>query len=182
MEEVETAEAFITGSGEEIRSLSPRVVSELLQGYTSGTFLQSRFFLMRSHFLVLLIASTLPLLACSSESPVAPSPPAGSPDIALSPTSMGLCYPRCPASSRGRFNIDYVTITNSGTGALSWRSSSNSSWLKRFPISGGAPSTVHVRVDGTGMARGQSYKGEITFTVVDHADKTAVLAVTMYVP
>lgn len=136
---------------------------------------------MRSHALALLVAVILPLLACSAESPVAPTAPAGSPEISLSATSMSLCYPRCPASSRGIFNIGYVTITNSGTGALRWYSSSNKSWLKSFGT-GRAPSTVEVRVDGTGMAQGQSYKGEITFTAVDHLDKTATLAVTMRVP
>lgn len=134
---------------------------------------------MRSHCLALLVASALSLMACSSESPVAP--PAGSPDIALSPTSLGLCYPRCAASSRGIFNIGYVTVSNSGTGTLTWSASRNRPWL-HYSRKFGDPSTVEVRVDGTGMATGQDYDGEITFTVVDHPDKTAVLKVYMWVP
>lgn len=171
----------------------------IIQGCTSCSLLHSRCCIMRSHFLAVLVASAFSLLACSSDVPVAPSPPPSppettspgptspgptspeptpSPGIALDPTSKWLCSPPRPGSTRNCPGSVYVTITNTDTGALVWRAQSNKSWLKISSTSGSAPSTVIVSVDGTGMLR-RRYWGAITFTAVDHPNETAVLSVTM---
>ncbi|HQZ96551.1 MAG TPA: hypothetical protein PLP21_09550 [Pyrinomonadaceae bacterium] len=56
-----------------------------------------------------------------------------------------------------------VTITNSGSGTLSWNASADQEWIKLGSQSGTAPSNLDVRVDPTGLAIG-TYSGKITIT------------------
>lgn len=55
------------------------------------------------------------------------------------------------------------TVSNSGTGALSWSASESLSWLSLSSTEGNAPATVAVSVNIDGLSVGE-HKGEITVT------------------
>src|SRR5207253_2212713 len=59
-----------------------------------------------------------------------------------------------------------LTISNSGTGTLTWTASSNAAWLTLSPTSGTAPSSTTVSVNTAGLAAG-TYNGAITITAFD---------------
>lgn len=117
--------------------------------------------------LALAAISTMALVACSSGTPTSPTAvsltlTATAPTIALTvPYYLrSLCYPARAYSTRGCPSGGSVTISNSGGGTLNWTSSSSATWLRRYPRSGTAPSTMKVWVDGTGLPRG-TYDGRI---------------------
>lgn len=56
-----------------------------------------------------------------------------------------------------------ISITNSGSGTLSWAATKNSSWLNINPASGTGTGTLSVSVDATGMTAG-TYSTPITIT------------------
>jgi hypothetical protein len=110
------------------------------------------------------LATTLVTASCSSDAPTSPSAVprslmAAAPTIALSSTHAYLCYPDRPASTRSCHPVTYVTISNTGGGTLNWTStkSANASWLRRAPNYGTAPSTMKIRVDGTGLPKAYYY-------------------------
>lgn len=118
-------------------------------------------------FYRLALASTMVLAACSSDTPT--SPTASSQALAVAaPTIViwtpyyirSLCYPARLYSVRGCPSAGTVTISNGGGGTLNWTSSKSATWLRRFPVSGTAPSSMRVWVDGTGLPPG-SYSGQI---------------------
>lgn len=105
--------------------------------------------------------------ACSAEPPTDPttSPQAltvAAPTISVSMPYYfrSLCYPAIAYSSRGCPSGGTVTITNSGGGTLTWTSSRNVTWLRRSPVSGTAPTSVKIWVDGAALAPG-TYDGWI---------------------
>ncbi len=113
----------------------------------------------------LAVASTVVLAACSSDTPTSPPTAsqtltAASPAIGLMPTSLRLCYPGGGGSTRVCYSSGFLSIRNTGGGALDWTATKSSTWLKISPKSGTAPSTMKVSVDGTGLLRG-SYYGRI---------------------
>jgi hypothetical protein len=109
-------------------------------------------------------------------------PQTAAPTIALQYSSAwaypGLCYPARPASTRGCPSGGYVPISNTGGGTLNWTSTKSATWLRRSPISGTAPSTMRVWVDGTGLPPG-NYHGSITVWATGATNSPQTLSVTM---
>jgi hypothetical protein len=113
----------------------------------------------------LVLASTLVAASCSDSLTGPASAPqaltAAAPTIGLSRTTLRLCYPSRPSSTRACYSSGYVGISNTGGGTLNWTSTKNKTWLRRSPSSGTAPSTMKVSVDGTGVSPGSYYVGYI---------------------
>ena len=109
-------------------------------------------------------------------------PQTAAPTIALQYSSAwaypGLCYPARPASTRGCPSGGYVPISNTGGGTLNWTSTKSATWLRRSPISGTAPSTMRVWVDGTGLPPG-NYHGWIKVWATGATNSPQTLSVTM---
>jgi hypothetical protein len=82
------------------------------------------------------------------------------PTIVLSHTSLRFCIPFSGGYTRACGSRGTLGISNIGGGTLNWTAIKNASWLKRWSRSGTAPSTMVVRVDGTGVPPG-SYVGWI---------------------
>ena len=108
----------------------------------------------------LVVAGTVVIAACSPDTPT--DPPMGpqslkaEPTIGFGPMRFDLCYPArrsCPSGGE-------LSVVNNGGGRLDWTAAKNAPWLKRSPRAGTAPSTVSIRVDGTGIPAG-SYDGQI---------------------
>jgi hypothetical protein len=115
---------------------------------------------------LILVAGTA-LAGCSSDpttSPLAPTQAltAAAPTIAVTVPYYfrSLCYPARAYSTRGCPSGGTVTITNSGGGTLTWTSSRNVTWLRRSLVSGTAPSTVRIWVDGAALPPG-TYDGQV---------------------
>jgi hypothetical protein len=107
------------------------------------------------------LTSAILSASCFSTPTGPPSAPqaltTAAPTIALSRTTLGLCYPDYATSTRHCGSGGSVTISNSGGGTLNWTSTKSRPWLRRSPFAGTAPSTMKVRVDGTGVAPGMYY-------------------------
>jgi len=112
------------------------------------------------------VASTLVIAACSSDAPTSPTmvsqnqtAAAVAPAIAIqvSPLLRNLCYPARAYSVRGCPSGASVSISNSGGGTLNWTTTKSATWLRRSPISGTAPSTLKIWVDGAGLPPGEYY-------------------------
>ncbi|MEK7401856.1 MAG: BACON domain-containing carbohydrate-binding protein [Gemmatimonadota bacterium] len=71
-----------------------------------------------------------------------------------------------------------VTVSNSGGGTLSWTASDDASWLTVAPTSGGAPSTITVSVNTTGLAAG-TYTGTITVSATGASNTPRTIGVTL---
>jgi hypothetical protein len=119
------------------------------------------------HFgrVALAISSTVVIAACSSDMPTGPGTAlqgltTAAPTIGLGGTTLRLCYPDRPSSTRACHPTGYVTISNTGGGTLNWTSTKHGTWLRRSPRYGTAPSTMKVRVDGTDLPAG-TYYGQI---------------------
>jgi hypothetical protein len=114
----------------------------------------------------LALASSIMLVACSSDTPTSPTAAsralvATAPTIALSQTTFHFCYP-LGGGTRVCRTSGSLSITNSGGGTLNWTSSKSATWIRRSPFSGTAPSSVKVWVDPTGLIRGRTYIGSLT--------------------
>ena len=70
-----------------------------------------------------------------------------------------------------------VSITNTGTGTLSFTASSDSAWLTASPTSGSAPQSLQIGVLNTALAAG-SYTGHISVTAVGALNSPATITVT----
>jgi len=110
---------------------------------------------------------TVAVAACSSDAATSPTTAAqnltaADPTIAIqaSPLLSMLCYPARYYSVRGCASGAWATISNTGGGTLAWTSSKTATWLRRSPVSGTAPSSMKIWVDGTGLPPG-SYSGQI---------------------
>jgi hypothetical protein len=73
-----------------------------------------------------------------------------------------------------------ISITNSGTGVLSWSATADSSWITMSATSGSAPSSTSVSPNETGLAAG-SYSGNITITSPDVGNGPAVIPVSLQI-
>ncbi|HWU86169.1 MAG TPA: M20/M25/M40 family metallo-hydrolase [Kofleriaceae bacterium] len=96
--------------------------------------------------------------------------------ISTTPTSMsfsGTAGGANPASQT-------LTISNSGTGTLTWTASSNAAWLTQSPTSGTAPSSATVSVSTAGLAAG-TYNGAITITAAGASNSPYSVPVTLTV-
>jgi YbbR domain-containing protein len=99
------------------------------------------------------------------------------PAIGLSPTSLtftGAVGGTNPAPKP-------ITISNSGTGTLSWTASDNTPWLALSPASGTNTGTVNASVNLTGLTAG-TYNTAITVTAPDATTKTVPVALTVTAP
>jgi glucose/arabinose dehydrogenase len=95
-----------------------------------------------------------PLSAYVMGVPPGPPPP---PSLAVSPTSLafsGTAGGANPASKT-------LSVTNAGSGALSFTASDNAAWLSVSPGSGSAPATLTAAVNLSGLAAGD-YSATIT--------------------
>jgi Peptidase family M28/Viral BACON domain len=96
--------------------------------------------------------------------------------IATSPTSMsftGLAGGANPASQA-------LTISNAGTGTLTWTATSNAPWLTLSATSGTAPSSVTVSASTAGLAAG-TLNGTITITAAGATNSPFSVPVTLTV-
>jgi hypothetical protein len=135
----------------------------------------------------LAVASALVIAACSSGSPT--SPGAASLSLIAAPTitvqksivwaRYGLCYPAIVTSTRGCPSTGSLYISNTGGGILTWTSSKNATWIKRSQVTGTAPSTVKVWVDGTGLPRGD-YSGWIKVWATGATNSPQTVSVIMH--
>jgi glucose/arabinose dehydrogenase len=73
-----------------------------------------------------------------------------------------------------------VSITNTGSGSLSWTATDDQPWLAASPASGSAPGSVTVAVDPTGLAAG-TYTGNVTVAAAGATGSPKTVAVTFTV-
>jgi fibronectin type 3 domain-containing protein len=73
-----------------------------------------------------------------------------------------------------------VTITNSGTGTLSWTASDNASWLTLSPASGTGSGSLTASINTAGLAAG-SYSGTITIAASGATNTPQTVAVSLTV-
>jgi hypothetical protein len=102
--------------------------------------------------------------------------PASGAAIATTPTSMSFTGPAGGANPASQA----LTISNAGTGTLTWTASSNAAWLTLSPTSGTAPSSATVSVSTAGLAAG-TYNGAITLTATSATNSPFSVPVTLTV-
>jgi outer membrane protein assembly factor BamB len=98
------------------------------------------------------------------------------PMLSVSPATLSFAYTQgdpAPAAFP-------ITVTNNGTGTLSFSASSNASWLSASPPSGSAPATEQASVNVTNLATG-TYTGQITITANGAQGSPATVDVTLVV-
>ena len=127
------------------------------------------------------VASTIVAASCS-DTPTAPVsalqfPRTASPTIGLSRSSLYLCYPDRPSSTRSCHPTAYVNISNTGGGTLTWTATKSQTWLRKSPSSGTVPSTIKVSVDGRDLADGV-YRGFITVRAPGATNSPQTIAVS----
>lgn len=71
-----------------------------------------------------------------------------------------------------------ITLSNSGTGTLSWTATENSSWLNLSPASGTGAGTITVSVMTTGMTAG-TYSAPITIAATGATNTPQTVTVTL---
>ena len=71
-------------------------------------------------------------------------------------------------------------VSNSGTGTMSWTTSSNQSWLAVSPASGSDAGTISVQPNLSGLAAG-TYTGTVTVTAPGATNSPKTIAVTFNV-
>ena len=99
------------------------------------------------------------------------------PNFSLSPSSLtfsGTAGGTNPAAKT-------FTVSNTGTGTLSWTASDNTPWLAVSPASGTNTGTVNASVNLTGLAAG-TYNSAITVTAPGATAKTVPVALTVTAP
>jgi hypothetical protein len=134
-----------------------------------------------------LVLATCVLPSCSVDPPSGPEPPslslAAAPTIALKKSivwaSVGLCYPGWVGSTRGCPSSGTLSITNTGGGTLTWKTTKSATWIKRSPLTGTAPSAVRVWVDGTGLPHGD-YWGWIKVWATGATNSPQTVSVDMH--
>lgn len=99
------------------------------------------------------------------------------PNFSVSPS--GLTF----SGTAGGSNPDAktFTISNIGTGTLSWTASDNTPWLALSPASGTNTGTVNASANLTGLAAG-TYNTAITVTAPGATTKTVPVALTVTAP
>ena len=73
-----------------------------------------------------------------------------------------------------------ITVSNLGSGNLSWTASDKSTWLSLGKVSGTAPASISVQPNVSGLATG-SYTDTITVSSPDVANSPATIPVTLQV-
>jgi len=73
-----------------------------------------------------------------------------------------------------------VTLSNQGTGQLSWTANSNAAWLTISPTSGSTPAPTSVSADPTALSNGQ-YEGAVTISAVGASNNPLIVPVTLNV-
>jgi hypothetical protein len=119
--------------------------------------------------------STLPVTLTVTSS-TSSSATTSSPVISLSPPSLtftGIVGNSNPA-------IQSFTVSNSGTGTLSWTVGDNATWLAVSPASGTNTGTVSANVSLSGLSAG-TYSGTITVTAVGSSNSPRTIPVTLTV-
>jgi hypothetical protein len=74
-----------------------------------------------------------------------------------------------------------ISVTNAGSGSMSWSAVSDQAWLTLSPASGIAPGSIQVAIKADGLAAG-SYKGRVTVTAPGALSSPATISVSLLVP
>jgi hypothetical protein len=102
--------------------------------------------------------------------------PAAAPVLSVTPTSVAFNAvvngSNPPAAS--------LSVTNTGTGALSFTAASDATWLTVTPASGSAPATLTLNAASSALAAG-TYTGHITITATGASGSPASIPVTLTV-
>jgi Glucodextranase, domain B/PKD domain/Viral BACON domain/Carboxypeptidase regulatory-like domain len=100
----------------------------------------------------------------------------GSPILSISPTSLSF------SAIQGGANPSPVnlSVTNTGTGTLSFTDSTDQPWLQATPTSGTAPQTLQVSA-AVGSLTAGTYTGHVTVTAAGAQDSPAVATATFTV-
>jgi hypothetical protein len=103
-------------------------------------------------------------------------PATGSPILSISPSSLSF------AAIQGGANPvpANLSVTNTGSGTLSFTAYTDQSWLSATPASGTAPQTVQVSA-AVGSLTAGTYTGHVTVTAAGAQDSPAVATVTFTV-
>lgn len=73
-----------------------------------------------------------------------------------------------------------ISISNSGSGTLSWAATENTSWLSLTPASGTGASTLSISVDATGLTAG-TYSAPITIAASGATNTPNTISITFTV-
>jgi PKD repeat protein len=103
-------------------------------------------------------------------------PAAATPTLAVSPSTLSFSSVAGGADPASKT----FSVTNTGTGSLSFTTSDDAPWLSATPGSGTAPQDVAVSADTTGLAAG-TYTGKVTVTAAGAAGSPKDVAVTLVV-
>ena len=103
-------------------------------------------------------------------------PAAATPVLAVSPATLSFSSVAGGADPAAKT----FSVTNTGTGSLSFTTSDDAPWLSATPTSGTAPQDVTVSVDTAGLAAG-TYTGKVTVTAAGAAGSPKDVAVTLVV-
>jgi outer membrane protein assembly factor BamB len=98
------------------------------------------------------------------------------PILSVAPSTLAFSYTQGdsnPASAS-------LTVTNAGTGTLSFTAAANASWLSISPSSASAPQTEQVSVVPAGLGAG-TYAGQLTITAAGAQGSPASVPVTLVV-
>ena len=103
-------------------------------------------------------------------------PPPATPALAVTPASLSFSAAAGGADPAAKT----LSVTNTGTGSLSFTASDDAPWMSVAPTSGTAPEDVTVSVDTAGLAAG-TYTGKVTVTAAGAAGSPKDVAVTLVV-
>lgn len=98
------------------------------------------------------------------------------PTLAVSPQALTFNY----AAGSSIPDPQTISITNAGSGALSWTASTTDYWVAAAPASGTAPSTLSISVNPANLAAG-TYTSNVQITAAGAAGSPASIAVTLVV-
>jgi glucose/arabinose dehydrogenase len=101
-----------------------------------------------------------------------PAPPA----LSVSPSSLSFTASQGGAAPPSQ----PISIANTGSGTLSYTTSSNAAWLSASPASGTAPASVNVSVNPAGLTP-NTYTGTITVSASGASGSPKTVAVTLVV-
>ncbi|MDX2253248.1 MAG: fibronectin type III domain-containing protein [Nitrospira sp.] len=105
------------------------------------------------------------------------SAPTSSPVISLNVSSLSFTG----TSGASNPSAQSFTISNTGTGTLTWTAGDNAAWLNLSPVSGTNTGTVAAAVNLTGLTAG-TYSGTITVSATGATSKTLPVSFTVNPP
>jgi hypothetical protein len=103
-------------------------------------------------------------------------PPPATPALSVTPSTLSFSAVAGGADPAAKT----FSVTNTGTGSLSFTTSDDAPWLSATPTSGTAPQDVTVSVDTAGLAAG-TYTGKVTVTAAGAAGSPKDVTVTLVV-